>query len=924
MDMEEGELRPMHKMKGISLSEENTTDAQRTNDNYQKTGDMITLPYSHVVVASNGYASRVENLNPVLNFTWTGICKLSPSGDEWFETERTPALIINREGNFNTVLAQNRNSIGTVWNAWQTQWSGTSSSSRTFRDHSFTSAASRSVPGRAVITRTTTTTTTRQSRSGINTRVVPRIDRESQGDRVVSRALIPFIRARNVSFSVTGMKPLMRVYPFFDKQNITQFVTPTGGSLGGNLVTSAAGAISGVFAIPNPNTRGNVRFRTGERVFRLTTSSTNSTDPEPESFAQATYSATGILTTLQETIIATRNADVVRTSVNDTRTTTDTSTRDAVTGWWDPLAQSVMPQAEGGEYLTKVDVFFSQKDENIPVTCQIRTMNTGYPTTKVLPFASKTLEPSQVSVSSDATVPTTFVFDSPVYVQNGVEVAIVLQTDSEKYLAWISRMGEKDVGGNRMISEQPYLGVLFKSQNNSTWTAYDFEDLKFTLYRASFSTNVNGKVTLVNDALDTASLEKDPLQFFASSTNVKVTHRDHHMYDTDSNVIISGAKSGISTTLNGAITNSATTLTLTSVSLFPSSATSGSIHLKIDDEIMTGTISGTGLSSLTRGADGTTATTHSNGATVELYQINNVPLTEINKTHTTITNVGIDSYVIATTTQSDTASTSGGISVTATENAMMDGIQTLIPTIEHPDTTVTAEIRATTGTSPSGSQSSYSTAALTAQNAEKITIGENYFFSNPKMVASQINETNELAGSKSLFLDFNMSTTKENLSPVIDLDRRSIVAFTNRLNNIDSSSDVFPTSDYIAPTEPDGDSNETIYCTKRVTLQNPATSIKVLHSAVRFSGAEIQLMYKILRSDDASDFDEIGWRYFNSTGGPDTTVNESTTADDFIEYEYTQNDLEEFIAFAIKIRMQGVNSSEPPRIKDLRAIALAT
>ena len=296
----------------------------------------------------------------------------------------------------------------------------------------------------------------------------------------------------------------------------------------------------------------------------------------------------------------------------------------------------------------------------------------------------------------------------------------------------------------------------------------------------------------------------------------------------------------------------------------------------------------------------------SNGATVELYQINNVPLTEINKTHTSISNIGIDSYVITTTTQSDTASTSGGGNMTATENAMMDGIQTLIPTIEHPDTSITAEIRATTGTSPSGSQSSYSTAALTAQNAEKITIGENYFFSNPKLVASQINETNELAGSKSLFLDFNMTTTKENLSPVIDLDRKSIVAFTNRLNNIDSSSDVFPTSIMYAAIQPDGDSNETIYCTKRVTLQNPATSIKVLHSAVRFSGAEIQLMYKILRSDDASDFDEIGWRYFNTSGGPDISVNESTTADDFIEYEYTQNDLEEFIAFAIKIRMQGV------------------
>ena len=166
--------------------------------------------------------------------------------------------------------------------------------------------------------------------------------------------------------------------------------------------------------------------------------------------------------------------------------------------------------------------------------------------------------------------------------------------------------------------------------------------------------------------------------------------------------------------------------------------------------------------------------------------------------------------------QIDTASTSGGGNMTATENAMMDGLQTLVPVVEHPNTTVSASIRATTGTSASGSQSSYSTAALQPQNAEPVTIGENYYFSNPKLVASQINETNELAGSKSMYLDFTM-TSKENLSPVIDLDRRSVVAFTNRLNNIDSSSDVFPTTDYVAPTETDGDSNETVYCTKRVT-----------------------------------------------------------------------------------------------------------
>ena len=87
-------------------------------------------------------------------------------------------------------------------------------------------------------------------------------------------------------------------------------------------------------------------------------------------------------------------------------------------------------------------------------------------------------------------------------------------------------------------------------------------------------------------------------------------------------------------------------------------------------------------------------------------------MTEINKTHTSISNHWNDYYVISTTTQSDTASTSGGGNIVATENAMMDGIQTLVPIIEHPNTQVTGEVRATTGTSPSGSQSSYSTAAL--------------------------------------------------------------------------------------------------------------------------------------------------------------------------------------------------------------------
>ena len=72
------------------------------------------------------YATRVENVQTYLIREWVGKITMSPSGDEWFETEEVPALIINVEGNFNTIQngLRNQGVLGTVWNNWQTQWSG--------------------------------------------------------------------------------------------------------------------------------------------------------------------------------------------------------------------------------------------------------------------------------------------------------------------------------------------------------------------------------------------------------------------------------------------------------------------------------------------------------------------------------------------------------------------------------------------------------------------------------------------------------------------------------------------------------------------------------------------------------------------------------------------------------------------------------
>ena len=1034
IDYEENELRPQFFMKGIELLEENTTDVQRTADGYQKTGKMITLPYTDVVGIQQPYATRVENLNPVLTFTWTGVCTLDPSGDEWFEVNRLPALVINVEGDFDQVAAENANILGTVWNSWQTQWSGTSQ------------ARNVTQRGNRVITRVTTTTTRRQRRTGINTGIVAQIDRESQGDKIRSTAMIPFMREKNVNFVADGLKPNTRIYPFFDKVNVTAHVTPTSasgitdhqnGTKGGNMFSDGGGHLEGLFQIPNPNVVGNPKFQTGDRLFRLTSSATNATVPEPETFAQVIFNSTGILRTVQEEIVATRNGRIEVTSVNDTRTLRNSTTRTTVDirqedsnddnsgagAGSDPLAQTFLSGKEGGEFVTKIDVFFQRKDPNITVLCQIREVVNGHPTLKVLPNAMKVLHPylegtvsitanqkivtgvntkfitgfgnlrvgdtvtinsagssisgvstdtgnydtsalvtkitainsdtelvvadaatstqsgvniSNVNISDTADVPTTFRFDEPVYLKEEEEFSMVLFTPCERYYAWISRMGELDRGGSRMVSKQPHLGVLFKSQNNTTWTPSDYEDLKFTLYRASFDTSKTGSLTLVNDVVPTQTLGVDPIRTINGQSLVQVEHPNHHMYSSTNNVTISGVSSGITTTLASAInfTDAASSgsdaskdFDFTANADFVASNDGSNIYVKIGNEIIRGTIpSSNKIRPLARGVGNTTATTHDNGATIELYQLNGIPLDQINKTHAgTLSNIGIDTYTVSTTTPATSSSNQGGSAVVATENAQMDGLQTLVPTIVYPDTTLNTNIRTTTGTSPSGTETPFSLAGTSF--AKPMTLDENFFFQKPKIIASQINETNELSGQKSFYLNFDLRSTKENLSPVVDLDKKSVVAFTNRLNRITQASDLGAAvlqGDYVNSEAASGDSNEAIYITRRVALDTPATGIKLFLDINRFASADVKVMFKILRSDDASDFDEIGYNFFNTTGAPDTIVNPSLDVDDFKEYEYTANNLDEFIAFSIKIVMQGTNSSEPPRIKDLRAIALAT
>ena len=103
--------------------------------------------------------------------------------------------------------------------------------------------------------------------------------------------IIPFMRSRLIQFRGTGMKPNTRVFPFFDNVLVNDFVAPTNdafantGTLGTALETNANGDVFGVFLIPNTNS---LRFRQGERPFRLVDIANTSTQAGTETTSAST------------------------------------------------------------------------------------------------------------------------------------------------------------------------------------------------------------------------------------------------------------------------------------------------------------------------------------------------------------------------------------------------------------------------------------------------------------------------------------------------------------------------------------------------------------------------------------------------------------------------------------------------------------
>jgi len=211
-------------------------------------------------------------------------------------------------------------------------------------------------------------------------------------------------------------------------------------------------------------------------------------------------------------------------------------------------------------FLKKIDLYFKSKPTRSDaggVTVQLREVENGMPTIKVLPFSEVYKEVDDVNVSSTAATATTFTFSSPVVVTVGKEYAfsVLADGDDPDYELWVSKTGGTDVSTSKKVTQDSDDGVLFTSTNGRTWEPVKDENIKYTLYRGNVTTS-SGYVEFTNKNVE----------FFDLSDSTGTFREGEYAFKNAANS-------------TGAVSVTAGNTTVTAVSGASFSALSGGQHL---------------------------------------------------------------------------------------------------------------------------------------------------------------------------------------------------------------------------------------------------------------------------------------------------------------------------------------------------------
>ena len=208
------------------------------------------------------------------------------------------------------------------------------------------------------------------------------------------------------------------------------------------------------------------------------------------------------------------------------------------------------------------------------------------------------------------------------------------------------------------------------------------------------------------------------------------------------------------------------------------------------------------------------------------------------------------------------------------------------------------------------------------------------------MVASEINQEemlDNLPGNKSFTLNLDLLTYDARISPMIDLNHSSVVFVSNRVDG--------PITDFATDPRVVGipqDPNSMIYVTKQVTLENPATSLKVFIDAFIANTSDVRMFYALDQDVSANEtkfkpfpginnIDPYG-QVINPAASDGTAderkektdkLTQTPAINDFTEYKFTMDNLPPFKSFRLKLIGTSTNQAVVPQFRNLRAIALA-
>lgn len=536
IDPFKAELRAEAEVNSISFS---TTDLSNTVQD----GDLVTLGFSETNYISQQLASKTVNVNPYSVIAFVGEIKLDPPTDLWVDTKTLPAVNRVVETRLPDLAPVTRNILpngrvvgetipapafqlgifGTgLFQTRQNQVTGPIASQNTVTNTNIIGQATSNL-GSAVVDVQYLPFIRAKKIIGVcnkfkpKTRLYPFIEKDSiaqyckpltvvtlqnhTGDLFVQDEIVEFktggvlgttVATGRVAVyspgtvadptkrllsvhSVTGTIPTgVDTFAVGDNSNSAAIVSVTNYNTSDPLVPDEYGILAFEFNMP-----GGV-FKTGERTVRLVDNIDNDAS-SAASVGETTYFALGTLQSTQQTLLTTR-------TVQSQRVTTIQRARPK-----DPLAQTffVDPiQNPEGLFVSSLEFYFKTKSSTVPVSMEIRRTINGFPESVItsIPFGEVTLNPEDVNVSETGSVATKFSLPSPVHLGPG-EYALVLISNSDEYEVFVAEMGKTDLITSQIISKQPYTGVFFKSQNASTWTPVQEEDIKFKINTAVFQSS---------------------------------------------------------------------------------------------------------------------------------------------------------------------------------------------------------------------------------------------------------------------------------------------------------------------------------------------------------------------------------------------------------------------------------------------------